>query len=170
MRRSTEIIKQIKQDNLIGAEVGVYEGDNAFLILSNIKVKQMYLIDPYELYSEWNLTDLPTPPSQAKEKARIKCGSFNNVIWLYDKFENCYMQIPLLDFIYIDGLHTEEAVTRDISIARTLVKHDGIISGHDYNFNSIKNALKTIPDYIEIFNGENDTGAGHDWWFKNIIK
>lgn len=167
MRRAIEFIKNQNKINLIGAEVGVYQGDNALLIMSTLQVSKMYLIDPYKLYPEWTPADLATPPDQAKEISRVKLLNFNNIVWLYNKFENCYTKIPLLDFIYIDGLHTQEAVTRDIQIASTLVKIGGVISGHDYNFQSIQNALKIVPSNCKIFNGENDPGAGHDWWFIN---
>ena len=38
----------------------------------------------------------------------------------------------VLNFIYIDGFHTYEAVIYDITEAEKIIKKGGIIGGHDY--------------------------------------
>ena len=37
-----------------------------------------------------------------------------------------------LDFVFIDGDHSPNAVMVDIEAAKRLIKKDGIIAGHDY--------------------------------------
>jgi hypothetical protein len=36
------------------------------------------------------------------------------------------------DWVYVDGLHTQEAVAEDLRCYAPKVKHDGFICGHDY--------------------------------------
>ena len=46
---------------------------------------------------------------------------------MVDKFEN-----DSIDFIYIDGSHSEENVRRDVELYLPKLKKNGIIAGHDY--------------------------------------
>lgn len=52
-----------------------------------------------------------------------------------------------IDFLFIDGDHTYEAVKRDIKLWLPKVKKGGVISGHDYDLESVKRAVDEIfPD------------------------
>jgi Methyltransferase domain len=162
MRRAIEIIAKLPGE-LIGAEIGVYTGNHSLMMFQHIKIKHLYLVDPYKMYPEWTSYDLPVPPDKAKIEAAAKMSTFP-VTWLYEKFEDCTEKIPDLDFIYIDALHTTEAVLGDIARARCLVRKGGIISGHDYNLPPVRKALD-LSEMI-ISSGKNDGGEfGEDWWF-----
>lgn len=46
-----------------------------------------------------------------------------------------------VDMVFIDGDHRYETVLRDIDKAYELVRSGGIISGHDYDWDSVKQAI-----------------------------
>lgn len=46
-----------------------------------------------------------------------------------------------IDFLMVDGLHTYEAVKQDIALYTPKMKHDGIMSGDDYTWPGVKQAV-----------------------------
>ena len=68
-----------------------------------------------------------------------------------------------LDFVYLDGDHSEAAVAGDIRLWRPLVKPGGILAGHDYghpDFPGVKQA-------VDAANLPNLT-ADRDVWFSML--
>ena len=53
-----------------------------------------------------------------------------------------------LDFVFIDAMHTYEAVCEDIDSWFPKVKKGGFIAGHDYNYKPVANAVKKkLPNH-----------------------
>ena len=139
VRPSIRVVKRRSGGkNIVGCEVGTFEGENAYNMLRNIpNLKKLYLVDPYELYVGY--TDFkktaeahPTLLVDAQKKAKKQLKQYNaRIEWIQAKFEADLILEPL-DFIYIDGQHTYEAVIHDILEAEKLVKIGGVIAGHDY--------------------------------------
>jgi hypothetical protein len=150
---------------VIGAEVGVYTGENAFNVLSSSKcIKFLYLIDPYVPYPTWSPYDLPVALNTAKDMAARKLIPFKNKTnFIYNHFHLCDVNNfgDKLDFVYIDGDHSYSAVKHDIEAADRFVKAGGIIGGHDYQFKEI---VKAALEYGSIQSKRNDVGDGIDWW------
>ena len=44
----------VSGDNLVGIEIGVYEGEHALSLLKNLNIKRLYLIDPYVIHENYN--------------------------------------------------------------------------------------------------------------------
>jgi predicted O-methyltransferase YrrM len=84
----------------------------------------------------------------------IKMKAFDNEV--VDKFED-----GLFDFIYIDALHTEEEVDRQIKSWLPKVKISGIIGGHDFcdYYAGVKRAvLKNVGQPDKVYND-----VGNSW-------
>lgn len=54
------------------------------------------------------------------------------------------------DFIFIDGNHEYDYVMHDIRKSLNYIKDDGIIAGHDYQFDSVKLAVNSFFKKDEI--------------------
>lgn len=114
------------------AEVGVYDGEHASIILEYNKPKLLYLIDP------WIEKD-DAPPRYEKQSAhyeRLKLEyrkrsdvkfyrmmSLDAVHWFGNEF---------FDWIYIDADHSLDAVRTDLRAWWSKVKIGGFLAGHDY--------------------------------------
>lgn len=145
---------------LVGVEIGVYKGDNAYNILNNLNIKKLYLIDPYIPYEEdkgW----------QGNEKiyqiAKKKLKPFKDKIQFIRKFSHeAVNDIPNnLDFVYIDGNHAYEWVKRDIELYYPKVRRGGVIGGHDFH------ASNGVPFAVCEFVKKHDLklyGRRTDWW------
>lgn len=161
--------------NLIGVEVGVYEGDNALSLLKRSSIKKLYLVDPYESY-----TSLFYPKGFSGERlevieatAKAKLFPFDNkVIWIKETSDKALSKIPKnLDFVYIDGNHSYKYVKKDIENYYSKLKEGGVLSGHDFTMtpSNVPNESGVIEAVVEfaIKNNLKFRVEDSDWW---IIK
>ena len=79
--------------------------------------------------------------------------------------EDAVDDIPMVDFIYIDGNHSYDFVKRDIELYYPKVKDGGVIGGHDIYFHEVQ---KAVFEFVIKNNLLNNLHAKYpDWW---IIK
>jgi hypothetical protein len=129
------------QNNCIGVEVGVLNGDLSNFLLENfLKIKKLYLIDPWKKYAKHEYVDSINDKSQKEydqiylsvkqkmlrheKKVEILRGTSGDVI---DKFHE-----QSLDFVYLDGNHMYENVFKDISLWYPKIKKSGILFGNNF--------------------------------------
>lgn len=162
MRKFTEFVKEHFKDTeqLIGVEVGIWQGDNALDIVENLKPKMLVLVDC------WN---------ESVEKIAGFCqdSQRSNFISTYDKFANTTNVIIIkgvsvdvaklfcqcFDFVYLDANHGE--TVDDIGAWYPLVKSNGIIGGHDYNMDGV---YLPVQATFSKFGYDKETSQGVDWW------
>lgn len=80
------------------------------------------------------------------------------------KFEN-----HSLDFVFIDADHSYEAVKRDVLSWFPKMKPGGVIAGHDYNRDSVHNAVRDAFESIGIVKsrcGFASPCCPTSWWFE----
>jgi len=64
-----------------------------------------------------------------------------------------------LDFVFIDADHTEAGCGADIDAWYPKIRRGGLISGHDYNWPSVRRAVEArFGSEIEVFESDNV------WW------
>ncbi len=124
------------------AEIGVAEGDFSAQILAVAAPRRLHLIDPWEHqdradYAKDN-NNVPDAVQDARHDAVL--GRFSNEIGRgtvqvhrdYAEDALVFFAEAQLDWIYVDGMHTADAVYRDLTTYQHKVKPDGLIAGHDY--------------------------------------
>jgi len=153
----------IGREDLIGAEIGVEHGYNAIGILTQLDIKKLYLIDPYQEYpsSDGKSVRSQELMQQTKDEALINLEKFNDRIeWIFDYSWNAVNQIEdeSLDFVYIDGDHRYEAVYRDIELYLPKVRIGGLIGGHDYKPRE-KGVIRAVNEFFSGIGQKN-----WDWW------
>ena len=151
-RPSIKLVHEYFGNNRIrikGLEIGVWYGDHAQEIKTYLNC-DLYLIDPYEEYDEGRGAGhgFQKELGIAKEVAHKR---LKDVIWTDRNLTET------LDFVYIDGNHSYEAVKTDIEFAEKLVKH-GVIGGHDYSWD--------YPGVVDAVNEKfnNFQFKSNDWW------
>lgn len=165
--------KLVGRKDLIGAEIGVYKGDNALNILNNLDIKKLYLIDPYTTYDDLEIVN-GTSKSEllaARKTAHEVLRQFGDkVVFIEDKSSNAVDRIrEQLDFVYIDGNHRYKYVLEDINLYYPLVKEGGLIAGHDFDESSNENGVvqavneffKDVQIYSQVCQDDANT---KDWW------
>lgn len=152
-----------KHTSLTGAEIGVFEGDNALSILQTLPMKRLYLIDPYFTHYVED-THSRRIGLKAYDVAKQKLKKFSQIKWIIKTSDEACKDIQEpLDFLYIDGNHTYEYVKRDITNYYPLIKSGGIIGGHDYTKDWINGVVKASIEFAREHNFELNT-IFPDWW------
>lgn len=163
----------IDGENLIGAEIGVYKGEHAESLLENASIRRLYLIDPYELYEEYEEGKSHYGVDQdsleiAEEEARRRFKNYSDrIVWVKKKSGEALENIPdKLDFVYIDGNHQYESIKEDIKNYYLKVREGGILGGHDmYNgfCHEHNGVIKAVTEFV-VNEGVQLHIELPDWW------
>lgn len=182
MRLSTVEFKKlgaIRGGKLVGVEIGVNQGKNAFSILTHVSIAKLYLIDAYENYTEniqlkrsqdWGFkTMIDLHHSAAETLSDYK----DKIVWIKRYSHDAVSGVPTnLDFVYIDGNHSSINVAQDIEDYYSKLRSGGILAGHDYNLDSVRlpvNDFGSANEYkiycsdpypFKVMNSI----LGCDWW------
>jgi predicted O-methyltransferase YrrM len=142
-----ELIKNL--DSPVGAEIGIAEGyTSEFLLDSNEKLT-LYCIDPFVNYIDWNGNNL----NERDDVCHIfqnRVNRFGNRVKFIRKFSDdaiSDIEDNSLDFVFIDGLHTYDQVTKDMQNYYPKLKSNGIFAGHD--FTAIQCINEAVNDFAE---------------------
>ena len=143
-------MNQLKGD-LIGVEIGVYEGWNALSLFKNFDIKMLYLIDPYIDCKGFSQRELDNAFKSAKRKLR---KYDDKTTWIIKTSEEALKEIPNeLDFVNADGLR--ENIKRDIESYYPKLKKGGLLAGHDHI--AVMDFIK--KNNLKLFSSSNS------WWF-----
>jgi hypothetical protein len=117
-----------------GVEVGVAAGEYSEILMKANPQMVLWGIDPYTPYRGYrDYVRLGTYTS-LKEEAHKRLDGFGSYTFLEefspaaaDNFAD-----GSLDFVYLDGNHSEPYITQDIEAWTPKVRKGGIVAGHDY--------------------------------------
>lgn len=154
-----------------GVEVGVWEGECAKHLLQYIPKLFLYMVDTWKIPS--NDSDYYI---SGDSKAVTTQEAHNSAYNKAKKLASIYPQRTKIirdssieaaktfkdkvDFVFIDGDHTEEAVYSDTKAWLPHVKPGGIICGHDWGRYGVEPAVKRVFGY--------EFQLSHDtvWWHR----
>ena len=129
----------------VGAEIGVFRGE--FTIMLAEAGLEVFAVDPWAAY------DLE--PRQAREDFL-----YNHTQRVLARFPQCHIirassmdavtqfADGSLDFVYIDGDHTAEAIAHDLRAWNPKVRAGGVVSGHDYSGNRSTSVRPVVDAWV----------------------
>lgn len=165
-----------------GVEVGLCTGRYSKILLDNIPNLQLMGIDPYIDYETSSVRRDQTTSNRNLTEARQIFDDYPNFVLVIAKGDDVVQFIgdETLDFVFIDGMHTYEAVKQDIEDWTPKVRIGGIVSGHDY-YESKSGKLGVVKAVDEFTQANNyslqNTGWDKeafrddrqpDWWFVKL--
>jgi hypothetical protein len=124
--------------NGFGVEVGVQKGIYSKILLQNSCLQKLYLVDTWrKLKSDYkDIANVgPYGHLQAMMQTFLNVYDFNQrAVMLREESVEAADLFPdgSLDFVYLDGDHTEIGIKRDLNAWYPKVKKGGILSGHDF--------------------------------------
>jgi len=165
---------------LVGCEIGVCGGEHSLSLLQNLDISKLYLIDPYEIYSDYKEGNKIYGSDQLElgatfESAQKLLSDYSDrIVWIhaYSSQAHCFIQEPL-DFVYVDGNHQYEYVSADIQKYFPLIKSGGIMGGHDF-YNGYQHDHDGVINGVIEFYLENRDMLSQlrvelpDWWFTKV--
>jgi len=127
-----ELIKDIEKP--VGLEIGCDIGDTTVFLLESQPNLLLTSIDPYENYVDWNGRPLHER-QEVFENAMNRLDKFSNRFSLVKQTSDDAVDVfeeEEFDFIFIDGLHTYDQLSKDCLNYYSKLKPGGIFSGHDF--------------------------------------
>ena len=141
MRRLARTIVQIIQEtfpeheNLVGAEIGCWEGNSSASMLESLPTLRLYMIDPWlvgdnQVYCDTQ-DEMETGMLKAIQDTRF--AQDRRFVLRYTSVDALAI-IPdsYLDFVFVDADHRYEYVKEDMAWWEK-IKPCGLFFGHDYN-------------------------------------
>lgn len=150
------LYETLPKDALI-AEVGVWRGDNASLILDVAKPKRLILID------QWLKVEDDTNHDKMRRTEEAIDGTYRHVVVRFSAERNvAVLRMPSLeaatlfqdrifDMVYVDANHHYEAVLPDLLTWIDKVKLGGILAGHDYTGRpGVRQAVDEVAERLGV--------------------
>lgn len=117
-----------------GAEIGVAAGEYSNILCRENPDMLLFGIDPYAPYAGYRDYTKENTFAHLENQARELLAKYPNYRF-FKKFSTEAMEEfedESLDFVYIDGNHSEPFVSQDIEGWYKKVRKGGILAGHDY--------------------------------------
>lgn len=157
-------------NNLVGCEIGILYGNNLRYFLDHIPaIQKVYAIDPYLEYQDWCGMATQEALNHCRQEAMKLLDTVKHRIeFLYMVSDQAHVYIPdnSLDYIFIDGDHSYEFVSRDLANYYSKVKPQGIFAGHDYQLPGVFGALKDFRVNNDITNPILTANNNCWYWYK----
>ena len=150
------LIEQLPK-NCVMAELGSFAGESTALFAQHCQ--SVHAVDLWQgslctagIKSEETASDIEKRFDEVVKKyptriAKVKQSTHD----AYQRFKN-----NTLDFVYIDALHTREAVKKDLELWLPKIKVNGFVGGHDYNPTQFPGVVQAVneffgEEYIQVF-------------------
>ena len=160
MNRFT-IVKDIisKIENGVFVEIGTDRGDFADFILENSIKSTLYCIDPYISYTDYDdsINKVTGDNLFYKTYYRLKSKYGDRVQFIRKFSQDALNDIPnTIDFLYIDGNHRYDYVSKELEMYYPKVKSNNYIIGDDAV--DMDDSLRNKNGDVLINWGENSYG------------
>ncbi len=156
-----------KIDNPKGLEIGCDIGDTSNFLLDSNPTLNLTSIDPYINYVDWNGANL-NEREVVFNRMSERLKGYSNRFTLIRKYSDDAVDLfedEQFDFIFIDGLHTYDQLSKDCLNYYSKLKPGGIFSGHD--FTAIPGVNKAAKEFAEKVNKQILTTECDVWyWYK----
>lgn len=133
---------------LVGIEIGSFQGESAEIMLSTGRIATLYCVDAWA--DGYDDADEASSQASIAERAfDLRFRDENRIVKVKGYSYDMAVQLrDGVDFIYVDGCHRPEAVTRDLQLYAPKVKNGGIIAGHDYEPRRFRPLMQAVDAFL----------------------
>jgi predicted O-methyltransferase YrrM len=130
----------------VGAEIGVLYGVNSEVLLKANQGLKLFCVDPWIPYGNRKINII-----RKRFRSTMKLLAPYNVQYIRKMSMDALSDIAdnSLDFVYIDANHHYSFVKEDIIEWSKKVRSGGIVSGHDYIYNSRCQVKLAVDEYAK---------------------
>ena len=155
--------KHFGERSVVGIEIGTKCADLTRAIVDIFPDCILYTVDPWEHRegAEFEAGEPQKYHDGNKELAMKRIVDDKRIIILEMKSEDALNYIPYkeVDFVWVDGDHSAEGITKDLNNYWPLVKSGGIFGGHDFL------QCHPLTEIIKEFFGDKiNTGDDFTFW------
>ncbi len=133
-------------------EVGVYGGEATIIFADYFQ--QVIAVDPWiDGYDDADCASNSCSLELVYQSYLARIKDKPNITTIRQKSLDALALVPdkSIDFVYIDGNHQHEMALQDIQGWLPKVKAGGIMSGHDYNMQTVNDAVSKVFPGKEAF-------------------
>jgi hypothetical protein len=144
-----------------GAEIGVERGKFAEVLCKAIPGLVLIAVDAWDSRPGYREHVTPELWREIEQDARQRLRPYQTVI-AKGNSADVARGIPdgHLDFVYVDGEHTEAAVIADLMAWMPKVRVGGVVSGHDWNLQGVRSAVQDVTRHVHL-----TLDKSPSWWF-----
>lgn len=139
-------------------EIGTFKGDFAQAIFDTVQPDHLHLVDPWRHQDQAdyasdasNLPDSGHEENLAQVRERFQ-GAIEGGVVSVHRMESSTaapgFEDRSLDWAYIDGMHTYDAVREDLALWEPKVREGGLILGHDYIDGPGYGVIPAVDEFI----------------------
>ncbi|MGD8307393.1 MAG: class I SAM-dependent methyltransferase, partial [Ignavibacteria bacterium] len=160
-QRWDAILDRLPKDQfIIGAEIGVLNGNTSHRLLYYRPLLTLIMIDPWDVppagssyakQADTNATKSKSAHIAAYEKTKKLCAFALERARIYRNYSHNIAPLikdHSLDFVFIDGDHSYEGCKNDIKLWISKVKPGGFISGHDIYHPKLGGVEKAVFEFF----------------------
>ena len=129
------LVDSLKSDApMVMVEIGSYRGESARIFLDTNRFSRIYCVDPWKMYYDDNDGAAFTDMAEVERDFDRRVGEDGRVVKVkgtVDDFLRRHPDMPI-DFAYVDGCHTYEAVKYDLQRILSARPPRIALAGHDY--------------------------------------
>jgi hypothetical protein len=153
---------------MVGVEIGVLDGHNTISLLRKFPNLTLYAIDPW-IHQDNKGYEARLPQKYFDEMYSallLKLKEFGDRVKVLRMKSDDAVSIvnELVDFVWIDGDHSEDQVARDIDNWITKIKPRSIFGGHDWEMEHIRKLVREKIGEPKL--GEPELKDNVTWWFE----
>ena len=143
-----------KEKQIVGVEIGILGGSGSVAMLNRMPNLKLYCIDPWKHFGghSYEAENPQEYHNRNYEDAKRRTKEFGErVVLLKMTSDEAMKHIKeKVDFVHIDGDHSENQVRKDIKNWKTKLKQRAILSGHDYQIDHIRKVIKEEIGEIQL--------------------
>ena len=160
-----ELIKSLQSPR--GLEIGCDVGDTSHFLLDSNQSLNLTSIDPFLNYTDWNGRNLHER-EDVYQSVMKRLENYSDRFDLIRQTSDSAVTLfddESLDFIFIDGLHTYDQLTKDCDNYYWKLKPGALFSGHD--FTAIEGVTRAAKEFAAKCGKEILTTECDVWyWYK----
>ncbi len=137
-------LNQVEDKDHHYVEIGCFEGRSSVFIANLISPRMLVCIDPFKPHEdlEGELVHYNSRDIESIFRNNIRNGTNGNVSIQRMGWEEYYQIHPEeeISFLYLDGPHTYDNVTKSLEVLVPLIVPGGIMMGDDYDWHEVQEA------------------------------
>lgn len=145
-------------------EIGCAYGNLAEHILLNCEIENLWSVDPYKAYPQMPGISTQSDYDILYEFTKNKLSKYDEHHLVRKTSKSFYGKVDSIDIVFIDGFHEYETVKWEIAHYSTIIRPNGILSGHDYNV--FADVTMAVDEYRDKTGNSLFILPGNIWYFE----